>query len=65
MTTRGLINHATLYIVINSALAIVWATMGAGYPWFAWPLLVWGLVLGVHALYYATRASLHRMPRYH
>ncbi len=64
MSTENLVKHATIYIVGCGALAIIWATLGGGYPWFAWPMLVWGVVLALHALRYATRSSLHRLPHY-
>ena len=26
-------------------LIIIWAVTGAGYPWFIWPAIGWGLAL--------------------
>jgi hypothetical protein len=31
------------YVVVNSILVIIWAfPAGRGYPWFLWPLGIWG-----------------------
>jgi uncharacterized membrane protein YecN with MAPEG domain len=30
------------YIGVNILLIIIWALSGAGYPWFLWPLGIWG-----------------------
>jgi hypothetical protein len=38
------------YIVINAGLFIIWFFTGAGYPWFVWPLLGWGIGLVFHFL---------------
>lgn len=64
MSTESLIKHATIYVVGCGALAIVWAMLGAGYPWFAWPMLVWGVVLALHALVFAAKAAMQRLPQY-
>jgi hypothetical protein len=40
--------HATVYVVTNLMLIAIWATTTAGYPWFLWPLLGWGIGLAAH-----------------
>jgi len=30
------------YAVVNAVLVIIWALSGRGYPWFLWPLGIWG-----------------------
>ncbi len=35
------------YAVVNAVLVVIWALSGRGYPWFLWPLGIWGVfVLG-------------------
>lgn len=35
------------YAVVNAVLVVIWALAGRGYPWFLWPLGIWGVfVLG-------------------
>ena len=37
----------TTYLIVNAVLVVVWALSGRGYPWFLWPLGIWGaFVLG-------------------
>ncbi len=64
MSNQSLMTHVTLYVVGNAALALAWALAGGGYPWFAWIMLVWGVVLGIHALRFATQSSMNRLPHY-
>jgi len=49
---QGFYIHALIYLVINAGLfAINFLTRGEGGSWwFQWPLLLWGLGLGIHAL---------------
>jgi len=46
----GFIIHATMYIVANLGFLLIWAISGAGYPWFLWPLIGWGIAIAAHAL---------------
>jgi len=39
--------HATIYVAVNLLLIAVWA-LGRGYFWPIWPILGWGVGLGVH-----------------
>ena len=35
------------YLIVNAVLVVIWALSGQGYPWFLWPLGIWGVfVLG-------------------
>ncbi len=40
--------HATAYVAVNALLISVWALFGGEF-WPLAPLLVWGLVLALHA----------------
>ncbi len=46
--------HVAVFVLIQLLLVAVWATTGAGSPWFVFPLLGWGAGLAAHA--YAVRA---------
>ncbi|KTB47505.1 2TM domain-containing protein [Dehalogenimonas alkenigignens] len=48
---KGFFVHLLTYIVVNSALVIIWLmTDPGGYPWFIWPLFGWGIGLVFHFL---------------
>ncbi len=47
--TAELRQHLTSYIVVNALLVAIWAITGAGYAWFAWSLLGWGIALVMYA----------------
>ena len=35
------------YLIVNAVLIVIWALSGQDYPWFLWPLGIWGVfVLG-------------------
>ena len=34
--------HFGAWAVVNVILIIIWALNGGGYPWFLWPLCIWG-----------------------
>jgi len=38
------------WAVINTVLVIIWALSGGGYPWFLWPLGIWGIFVFSHFL---------------
>jgi hypothetical protein len=46
---RELYMHFASYLVVNTALVTIWAITGAGYPWFVWPLVGWGVGIAFHA----------------
>jgi hypothetical protein len=35
-------NNLRAYIALNILFIVIWALSGAGYPWFLWPLGIWG-----------------------
>ena len=38
--------HLGVYIAVNIGLVFIWAfASGDGYPWFAWPMGIWGIVV--------------------
>ena len=49
---QGLYIHLLVYLVVNAGLfGINWVTTsGDGGWWFYWPLLGWGIGLGIHLL---------------
>ena len=47
---KGFYIHFAVYIIVNSILVIIWATTGAGYPWFLFPLGGWGIGILFHFL---------------
>ena len=47
---KGFYIHFTIYIVVNLMLMIIWATTGAGSPWFLFPLGGWGIGILFHFL---------------
>src|SRR5882762_1568016 len=57
---KGFRIHATVFVAVQLLLvaiwALVWATDGASYPWFVFPLLGWGIGLAAH--YAAVREHL-------
>ena len=38
------------WAVVNIILIIVWALSDRGYPWFLWPLCIWGAFILIHLL---------------
>ena len=46
---RGFYVHATAYVLVNIGLFAINLFAGGSW-WFFWPLLFWGIGLGVHAL---------------
>ena len=38
------------WAIVNVILIIVWALSGQGYPWFLWPLCIWGAFVVLHGL---------------
>ncbi len=50
---KGFYAHAAMYLLANAALAVLnLATLkkNDGIVWFIWPLIGWGIALGVHAI---------------
>jgi hypothetical protein len=46
---KGFYIHAMAFVLVNVALLSINALVGGGW-WFYWPLIGWGIGLGVHAL---------------
>ncbi len=46
---KGFYIHASVFVVVNVALFAINAGVGGGW-WFYWPLIGWGIGLGLHAL---------------
>ena len=46
---KGFYTHATAYVLVNIGLFVI-NLLSGGQWWFYWPLLGWGVGLGVHAL---------------
>ncbi len=45
----GFYIHLTVYVAVNILLLII-NLATTEYPWFKWPLVGWGVGLGVHGL---------------
>jgi predicted membrane channel-forming protein YqfA (hemolysin III family) len=48
---QGFWLHLAVYVPIQVMLFIIWNAVGAQFPWFAFPLLGWGILLTVHGVY--------------
>ncbi len=46
---KGYYIHASTFVVVNIALFTINVLVGGAW-WFYWPLMGWGIGLGVHAL---------------
>jgi hypothetical protein len=46
---KGFYTHALTYVLVNIGLLFINLFTGGGW-WFFWPLIGWGIGLGVHAL---------------
>jgi hypothetical protein len=42
--------HLAVFVAVQVLLVVVWLMAGAGYPWFIFPLLGWGIGLAAHAV---------------
>ena len=47
---KGFYGSFAAYATVNIILVIVWALSGGGYPWFLWPLGIWGVFVLFHYL---------------
>lgn len=41
--------HTAVFVFVQLLLVAVWTSTGAGFPWFVFPLLGWGVGLAAHA----------------
>ena len=46
---KGFYTHATAFIFVKIGLFVINLLTGGGW-WFYWPLIFWGIGLGIHAL---------------
>lgn len=47
---RGFVPHLLAYVLVNTALIVIWFTVGhVGFFWPVIPLVLWGVGLGMHA----------------
>ncbi len=47
--------HASVWFAVNALLFVIWLVTGAGFPWFLFPALGWGVGLAAHATATYTR----------
>jgi hypothetical protein len=45
---RAFYVHLAVYVAVQVMLVGIWALTGAGFPWFLFPLLGWGVGLAAH-----------------
>lgn len=46
---RRFYTDALVYTVVNIGFILVWLVSGGGYFWPIWPIIGWGIGLGIHA----------------
>jgi hypothetical protein len=46
----GFYTHLSVYILVNLFLVAVWWFTGAGFPWFIFVLLAWGIGIAAHGI---------------
>ena len=42
-------NHLLAYLVVNTAIVVIWAMTGSGFFWPVFPILGWGIGVIFHA----------------
>ncbi len=47
---KGFYSHLAAYVIVNAVLIAIWFFTGAGFPWFVFPLIGWGIGLAFHFL---------------
>ena len=45
---RAFYLHLAVYVAVQVTLVGIWALAGAGYPWFLFPIMGWGIGLVAH-----------------
>jgi hypothetical protein len=46
---RDFRTHIVIYVIVNAMLVGIWAVTGAGFFWPVFPILGWGIGIGVNA----------------
>jgi hypothetical protein len=46
---RGFWSHATVFVIVNTGLAVLNLLSSPHYLWFLWPLFGWSIGLAAHA----------------
>jgi membrane protein YdbS with pleckstrin-like domain len=44
------VTHVVAYLVANIGFVVIWWFSATDYPWFVWPMLVWGIGIASHAM---------------
>lgn len=47
---QAFVAHLASYVIVNTALVVIWLVTGAGVFWPMWPMLGWGIGIAFHAL---------------
>jgi hypothetical protein len=47
---NGFLVHVVVFFTMNTAFLGIWFLTGHGYPWFLWPMLMWGVGLVAHVV---------------
>jgi len=42
--------HFALYFATNTLLGAIWRFSGKGFPWFVYPLGIWGILVVLHLM---------------
>ncbi len=45
---RAFYLHLSIFLAVNIMLVVIWALAGAGFPWFLFPLMGWGIGVVAH-----------------
>ncbi|MBT3318418.1 MAG: 2TM domain-containing protein [Clostridia bacterium] len=56
---RGFYYHFGVFLVVCAVMLLLYFLTGEGYPWFAWPIGLWGLFIVGHIV--GTINSLRRI----
>src|SRR5689334_169159 len=46
---RDFASHLIAFVLVNTAVVLIWATTGQGYFWPAWLIGLWGIGLVMHS----------------
>ena len=45
---RDFASHVFVFLIVNTAVVLIWAITGSGYFWPAWMIGIWGIGLVMH-----------------